>query len=177
LGDTSTRGNTPNIDLAVTAKFPDGTNGLILAEAKAHVAELGPGGKDPPIKCNKMSECRHKRIAAAIEEAADWLGGNRKGVLISRDSHYQFANRLAMSCFLAKHNIPIVLIYLGFTGDTGIRNPFSDSTHWQDQVLEHTREIFPESWWNSRIPWNGGMVWTIIRSLHCVRQTPSANNL
>src|SRR3954451_12895100 len=31
---------TPNIDLAVRAKFPDGKDGLVLVEAKAHCAEL-----------------------------------------------------------------------------------------------------------------------------------------
>jgi len=177
LGDTNPAGGTPNIDLAVTAKFSDGSDGLILTEAKAHVGELDfeRRGKLLPIKCNPLSKRRHERIADAIQEAADWLGGEKVGVRISRDSHYQFANRLAMSCFLAKHNIPIVLMYLGFTCDAGIRSSFRNPAHWQDQVLEHTREIYPASWWNSRLPWNGGTVWTIIRSLPCVRQTPNAD--
>jgi hypothetical protein len=160
--------------LAVRAKFPDGRSGLILAEAKAHAQELkrADRGKPVPDKPSDGSKRNHERIGAAIEEAGGWLGGDASRVRISRDARYQFANRLAMSCFLAKHDIPVVLIYLGFTGDAGVGTAFRDLRDWRDQVLEHTRGFFPALWWDNQIPWSGAPLWALIRCLPCLRQTP-----
>jgi len=168
LADPHPRAQTPNLDLAATAIFPDGQPGLVLVEAKAHIGELKAEEKGKP----PGSVRNHKSIGAAIEEAACWLGGGASGVRISRDNHYQFANGLAMSCFLAKRGIPVVLIYLGFTGDEAVGVPLRDGQSWRDQVLEHTRDIFPASWWDQQIPWSSGNLWTLIRSLPVLRQTP-----
>jgi hypothetical protein len=168
LADPHPDAQTPNIDFAATATFPDGRAGLVFAEAKAHVDELRneAGGKRPGSVRN------HESIGAGIEQAKAWLGGDANGVRISRDARYQFANRLAMSCFLAKHDIPVVLIYLGFTGDAGVGTAFRDLRDWRDQVLDHTRDFFPASWWDNQIPWSGAPLWTLIRCLPCLRQTP-----
>jgi hypothetical protein len=37
---------------------------------------------------------------------------------LTADSHYQLANRLASAYKVASAGIPVVLLYLGFTGDT-----------------------------------------------------------
>lgn len=53
---------------------------------------------------------------------------------ISRDSHYQFANRLGFAWKLASIGVPTVLVYLGFTGDDGIIDrgePLRDADHWR----------------------------------------------
>jgi hypothetical protein len=168
LADAHPRAQTPNIDFAATATFPNGQPGLVLAEAKAHEGEL----KDEEKGKSPGSVRNHESIGAAIEEAAHWLGGDASGVRISRDDHYQFANRLAISSFLAKCGIPIVLIYLGFTGDEAVGVPLRDGQDWREQVLEHTRDIFPASWWARQIPWSGGNLWTLIRCLPALRQTP-----
>jgi hypothetical protein len=171
LADPHPGAETPNIDLAAAAIFPDGRTGLILIEAKAHVAELtreACGKKKRPD-----SSClNHESIRSAIEEAAGWLGGEESQVCISRDACYQFSNRVALSCFLAMQGIPVALIYLGFTGDAGIGKPYRDLDHWRSEVLEHTRAIIPETWWDNQVPWDGGSLWLLIRSLPCLRQTP-----
>ena len=110
--------NTPNWDLAATATI-EGRKGLILAEAKANVPELGEAGKSLGDKASERSSENHARIGQAIAEAQTALSSVLEGVNISRGSHYQLANRVAFMWKLASLGIPTVLVYLGFTGDEG----------------------------------------------------------
>src|ERR1041385_5973478 len=62
---------------------------LVLVEAKAHANELKPIGKPPGNLQN------HDRIALAISDANMGLAAALPGWQLSRDSHYQIANRFA----------------------------------------------------------------------------------
>src|SRR5687768_17514962 len=86
---------------------------LVLIEAKAHVQEFTNGAAGQPANIN--SENR-ERIGRAISEARDALSRHANEIGISRDSWYQFSNRVAFAWKLASEGTPTALIYLGFTG-------------------------------------------------------------
>jgi hypothetical protein len=141
------RANTPNWDIAVSCEI-EGRPGLLLVEAKANVPELGIAGKPLTAKAseNTRSKANHERIGLAIAEARAGLEPALPGISISRDSHYQLANRLAFTWKLATLGIPTVLLYLGFTGDEGIRDagmPFDNDEHWQDVFGAHLKSVCP----------------------------------
>lgn len=100
--------NDPNWDLAASALFPNDREGLILVEAKAHVAELENEVKGKPKRDSAGSAANHESIGRAIGQASAALDDIMPGVAISRDSHYQFANRLAFSWKLAAMGVPTV---------------------------------------------------------------------
>ncbi len=177
--------NTPNWDIAVTCEL-DRRPGLLLVEAKANWPELGRDRKsDPNLTPN--SRDNHEHIGAAIQEAcAGWRKVNR-GVTISRDSHYQFANRLAFVWKLAELGIPVVLLYLGFTGDMGIKDagePFADDADWQRAFGAYASGVFPLKLVDRPQILEGTPVWVLSRSLPAlemsasvVRKLPSASGL
>ena len=72
------RANTPNWDLASTCHI-DGKEGLLLVEAKAHAAELSPGGKTPPASNSAKRKANHERIGKAIQQANAGLRGATGG--------------------------------------------------------------------------------------------------
>jgi len=147
--------NKPNWDLVVACDIA-GKPGLALVEAKAHERELDWGGKRVHLDGSARSVENHERIGKAITEASIALGKIAPGVSISRDSHYQLANRLAYSWKLASMGIPVILVYLGFTGDEGIEDvgtPLRDHAHWEAVMRTYTVGILPEGF--------------VERSLHC----------
>lgn len=88
-------------------------------------------------------------------------------VNISSDSHYQLANRLAFTWRLATLGIPVVLVYLGFTGDEGIRNvgrPFSSDAGWQEAFREYADSSFPVDMLGKRFEFLGTPVWVVSKS-------------
>jgi hypothetical protein len=71
--DRSHRANIPNWDIVSTADI-GGKEGLILVEAKAHVAELQrSGSKKLKAGASDDSKANHERIRAAIQPASDGL--------------------------------------------------------------------------------------------------------
>jgi hypothetical protein len=165
----------PNWDLAMEATFPDGKRGLVLVEAKAHVAELAGevGGKLFGKMSSKLNHCS---IGRAIREARTALNVLEPGVRISRDRCYQFSNRIAFAWRLAAtEGIPVALLYLGFTGDAVIAGPegrLRDGHHWRAEVVTHTSGIFPSALWERRIDTPKAPLWVLTRSLPCLRQSP-----
>jgi hypothetical protein len=137
--------NKPNWDLVVACDIA-GQPGLALVEAKAHERELGRGGKrEYPSESAKSAE-NHERIGKAIAEASLALSKIVPGVNISRNSHYQLANRLAYSWKIASMGIPVILVYLGFTGDEGIKDvgiPLRDHSHWEVIMHTYTEGVLP----------------------------------
>jgi hypothetical protein len=120
-----TAANVPNWDLACEARASGSRIGLVLVEAKAHEAEFLEGR----LPKNEGKSENHERISAAIEEARRDLSRHAQGVNISSAHWYQFSNRVAFAWKLASEGIPTVLIYLGFTGDGGMKyrsTPFRD---------------------------------------------------
>jgi len=152
--------NTPNWDLAATAAI-DGRPGLVLVEAKAHDRELKAEGKSPGNAAN------HARIRVAIDEANQALNSLRPGWDLSRDSYYQLANRLAWSWKLASLGVPVLLVYLGFTGAEEMRDqgaPFGSAADWERLVLGHSAGIVPESAWRQPLSVGGVTLAATIRS-------------
>jgi hypothetical protein len=130
---TERRGaNTPNWDLAASCRLA-GKQGLVLIEAKAHEGELNWGPKLLDASATVASKANHRRIGQAIEEARVALDRVLPGtVAISRDGHYQLSNRIAYAWKLASLGVPVVLVYLGFVGDTYFKNDYlRDADHWQ----------------------------------------------
>ena len=158
---------TPNWDLVVACEI-EGTPGLILVEAKANVAELKLDGKSEPNSLESRSGRNHLRIRSAIAQARSGLEDAGVPMQIAVGTHYQLANRIAFTWKLATLGIPTVLVYLGFTGDSGISDvglPLGGHRHWQEVLLEHAAPVVPEQFWGRRINVGNTSMWPLIRSL------------
>jgi hypothetical protein len=145
--------NTPNWDIAVGCEI-EGRPGLVLVEAKANWPELGVAGKAIAADASERSRENHERIGAAIEEARRGWCALDPRVSISRDSHYQLANRLAFTWKLASLGIPVVMLYLGFTGDDGISDagaPFVDDADWQGAFRGYSADVVPRDLFERRL--------------------------
>ncbi len=166
----------PNWDLVATADFPNGRRGLVLVEAKAHAGELR--GEKVGMRLRPDSNLANRtRIAEAIAEARDALGGEAAGVRINRDNCYQFANRVAFAWRLAAEGVPVALIYLGFIGDAvigSLSEPIIDGPGWCELVTEHTRDVMPVTMWERDLGTDRGIapLWLLMRSLPVARLSP-----
>lgn len=166
--------NTPNWDIVASCVI-EGRPGLVLVEAKANWPELGIGGKLLSDKASGRSKENHAHIGAAIKEAdTGWklLGPD---VSISSTSHYQLANRLAFTWKLATLGIPVVLVYLGFTGDHGIQDagaPFADHADWQNAFAQYANGTVPKSLFDRRLNVGLSPVWLLSRSLPVTEISP-----
>jgi hypothetical protein len=155
------RANTPNWDIASTATI-EGRPGLILVEAKAHSGELKVHGKRPGNGDNDQ------RIGAAIQQANAALNTILAGWALSKDSHYQLANRFAWAWKIASLGVPVVLVYLGFLraeemDDQG--EPFADANAWESCVKEHCQGIVPGAAWNTHLLIQGIPLRALLRSI------------
>jgi len=120
---------------------------------------------------------------AAIEEACRGWWTVDKGVSVSRDSHYQLVNRLAFAWKLATLGIPIVLVYLvylGFTGDEGIRDagvPFADPTEWNRAFAHYAAGVLPLALFERRLDLGPGCCREAAPSVNSrLRETPSTRD-
>ncbi|MDY6950507.1 MAG: hypothetical protein SWE60_03270 [Thermodesulfobacteriota bacterium] len=154
--------NTPNWDL-VAACSAEGTKGLILVEAKAHVNELDTAGKRQPTTENGKKN--HEQIGLAIERANTDLNAHHSGWALSRDTHYQLCNRFAWSWKLASMGIPVILVYLGFLNADEMPSPFPSEEAWSNAVYEYSKGIVPDGVWESKVMVRGTSFCPIIRSL------------
>jgi hypothetical protein len=158
--------NTPNWDIALSCII-EGRPGLVLVEAKANVPELGGAGKPLHAKASLGSRANHGRIGAAIEEARVGLQALGFPTEISRDTCYQFSNRIAFAWKLASLGVPTVLVYLGFTGDTGIANagePFWDDEHWRKIFGAYASSVNCTSLFERRVEVGLASAWMLVRS-------------
>jgi hypothetical protein len=145
--------NTPNWDMASTCIIGE-KNGLLLVEAKAHDAELKKDGKPRDKDASDGSDRNHEQIGRAISAASAGLNEAMAGWNLSRDSHYQLANRFAWAWQLASMGVPVLLVYLGFLCATEVNDlgkPFADYADWSRVVLEHSRNIVPQRAWGQDI--------------------------
>ena len=155
--------NTPNWDFASTCQVEE-KRGLLLVEAKAHTGELSDGGTGARNVRNLTS------IGAAISEANDALvritGGDWR---LSKDHHYQVANRFAWSWKLASLGIPVVLVYLGFLCAEEMREgenrPFAGQEDWANVVRTHTLGVVDEACWGKRLEVNGTPLRPLVRTV------------
>ncbi len=171
--------NKPNWDLVVTCEIA-GKPGLVLVEAKAHERELGWGGKRLRSGASSRSVENHERIGKAIAEASDALNKVVPGVNLLRDTHYQLANRLAYSWKIASMGIPVILVYLGFTGDEGIGNvgkPIKDHAHWEIVMREYMADVVPDNFIDRSLDCGKSHMRMIVRSRPVLEQSkPSTVN-
>ncbi len=160
------RANTPNWDVASTCKI-EGRKGLLLVEAKAHSNELSNNPKKQPSTKNGWKN--HKRIGSAIKQANAGLGRATGGSWgLSRDDHYQLANRFAWSWKLALLGVPVVLVYLGFLNAQEMAMdgaPFKSEGDWTRALKGHARGVVDDSCWEKRIEVNGTPFWPLIRTI------------
>jgi hypothetical protein len=167
------RANTPNWDLALECRI-EGVPGLVLVEAKANRPELNCGGK--PRGRSRTSQEYQDQICRAIAEACAGLTAYDPGVQISVDTHYQLANRAALLWKLAQLGVPTVLVYLGFTGDDGIRDvgePFTDHQDWCNAFAAYADAIVPRTIRERRLDLGAAPAWWLVRSRPVIGQSPS----
>ncbi|MCY4601449.1 MAG: hypothetical protein OXF27_16195 [Acidobacteria bacterium] len=158
--------NTPNWDLASTCKI-EGRDGLLLVEAKAHSNEFSNAGKPKPRSENGWSN--HARIGLAIEQANAGLECvTARPWGLSRDSHYQLANRFAWTWKLARLGVPVVLIYLGFLNADDMQQdsaPFPTEGDWSRALKDHARGVVDASFWGKRLGVDGTPFRPLIRAI------------
>lgn len=156
----------PTWDIVSTAEI-DGREGLVLVEAKAHGAELHVEGKLRSADCSPESRENHQQIATAIADAQRDLSRSAASWNISRDSHYQLANRIAWSWKIASLGTPVVLVYLGFlhAEEMALRGcPFRSHKEWVDTVLSHSSNVVPSELWNKMVASSGAAFYSVIAS-------------
>lgn len=170
--------NTPNWDLAVGCEVR-GTTGLLLVEAKANVPELSRSGKARGRDDDRRTDDGRQRsaenlvqISAAIEEARLGLEAHLPGISLGVDSHYQLSNRLAFAWKLASCGVPCVLMYLGFTEDTGLRQPLRDDAHWRSVFADHLAAVCPSGIPERSIDTGAAELWVLCRSKKVARESP-----
>lgn len=135
------RRKNPTWDLISTCSIA-GRKGLIIVEAKAHEAEMDYSGKPKPKKGKEESRKNYNKISRRIDEARKAIArqiGRRISIII--ESHYQLSNRIAMGWKLADCGLPVILLYLGFTGDTSLEKYFENDEHWQRVMGAYMRKF------------------------------------
>ncbi len=118
-------------------------------------------------------------IAVRIEEASNDLNRRLPGFAISRDRHYQLSNRVAFTWRIASLGLPVVLLFLGFTGDEGLRpegrEPFVDDADWHAAFADYMVGSVPIEALDRWIEFeSGGRMLISSRSLPVIEQSPPA---
>jgi len=75
---------------------------------------------------------------------------------------------------LATLGIPTVLIYLGFSGDEGIRDagaPFEDDADWRRAFGDYTKDQIPASMLERRLELGAAPAWFLVRSRKVIEQS------
>lgn len=132
--------NTPNWDLVSTCTIGD-REGLILAEAKAHVSEL----KEDDC-CTARNKDNYNKICSAMDDASKELGN---GWNLNPNGRYQLSNRFAWAWKIATLGKPVVLVYLGFLNAEEMQQPFNDATDWETRLRNYARGCVPDNAWES----------------------------
>jgi hypothetical protein len=136
-------------------------------EAKAHEDELDWLGKWLSPSAKVASKENHAKIASCIHEANAALNKLCDGLFnINVSSHYQLANRLTYAWKLAALGLPVVLLYLGFTGDTNIgADHFRNDPHWQRVMGGYLQGIVSQQFPEKIHKVNSGSIQMLIRSM------------
>lgn len=143
-------GKAPTWDMISLCQL-NGKDALLLVEAKAHKSEFNNSGKHPTK--NKPSDgsiINHQNIEKCINDACSNLSNTCTGFNVSIKSHYQLSNRVAFAWKLSQLNVPVVLLYLGFTGDDYFRDFFKDDSIWKDKFDKYIADVVPSSFINKK---------------------------
>ncbi|WP_145357907.1 hypothetical protein [Alienimonas californiensis] len=170
--------------LAPLQEEPSPRPALLLVEAKAHVGELkhkDPQKPLPPDASPERIKNRHSILGCINETQMRLNRAHRGRKRLSTADRYQLMNRLAYACKMASEGCDVVLMYLGFLGDRGIKKGewLRDDRHWQRAVGAYVRGRLPQ--WTLDRPLTiqdpgsekSGTLWFIARSLPVTRNTPS----
>jgi hypothetical protein len=95
-----------------------GEDGVVLVEAKAHLAEF-------ISKCEAVAPASIAKIEAALDATQEVLGARKSSEWMTR--YYQYANRLAHLHFLRAHGVDAQLAFVYFVGDDEMPGPTSRS--------------------------------------------------
>jgi hypothetical protein len=71
--------------------------------------------------------------------------------------------------------IPVILVYLGFTGDEGVHDvgaPFIDDQDWQQALSEYAGGAVPIDIFDQRIDLGPAPVWLVSRSRPVIEISP-----
>jgi len=139
---------------------------------KANKPELKSGGKVLKLNASNKSKANDVQIAAAIDEACKGLRLLEPNVAISYTAHYQLANRLAFTWKLVTLGIPTVLIYLGFIGDTGMKEPFPTSTEWEHTFKDYAAPSACHSLFERRLDCGAAPAWLLVRARDILGVSP-----
>jgi hypothetical protein len=141
--------------------------GLLLTEAKAHEGELDWPGKRLSASATVASKANHVQIAHCIQEANSALNNLCDGLFnLNVNSHYQLANRITYAWKLASLGLPIVLLYLGFIGDTYfIADYFQNDAHWQRVMGGYLQGTVSQQFPERVHKLNAGSLQMLVRSL------------
>jgi len=143
-------GKAPTWDMISLCQL-DGKDALLLVEAKAHKSEFNKGGKRQiKDKSSDGSRANHQNIEKCINDACSNLSNTCTGFNVSVKSHYQLSNRVAFAWKLSQLNVPVVLLYLGFTGDDYFRDFFRDDSIWKDKFEKYIAGIVPRNFINNK---------------------------
>lgn len=160
------RGTRPTWDLLCHV-LVSGIAGLLLVEAKAHEDELDWSGKQLSPSAKLASKENHKQIGECVNEANAALNKLCDGLFnLDINSHYQLVNRVAYGWKLANLGLPIVLLYLGFTGDTYFKaDYFHDDLHWQRVMGGYLQGVVSQQFPERVHKVSNGSLQLLIRSL------------
>ncbi|MCZ2112928.1 MAG: hypothetical protein LC131_03705, partial [Anaerolineae bacterium] len=90
----------------------------------------------------------------------------RKGFQLRRDGHYQLSNRIAWAWKMAACGVHVVLMYLGFTGNTYFAADFlRDDAHWQTLMKTYLAAVAPPRFAATALEIGGGSLRFLARSL------------
>ena len=173
LRHRTSRNRSPSWDLiARLANDKAKEVGLLLVEAKAHETEIKTTDrKTPPTSTEKSTE-NHAHIARTIARASKRLSQLGHGPFsLSHESHYQLSNRLTCAALLADMGYHVVLMYLGFTGDTYFTDDyFRSPEHWQRVFGGYLQNVVPQRFPEQRCEMdNGGALTLVVRSQAVLR--------
>ena len=144
----------PSFDIASTCTI-NGTEGMLLVEAKAHSAEL-------KVDDSANGSCANlTRIEECIQEANAKMTAQTKSVwALSHKHRYQIANRFAWSSKLLEEGYHVILVYLGFlnaeemlkgqTPGRPPRIPFANNSEWESYVESYSKPVLPTEAWNNQ---------------------------
>jgi hypothetical protein len=161
---------TPNFDIASTCTV-GGVPGLLLIEAKAHAQELRKeeSGRLLDLDATDDRKASHGTIGNAIAEAAAGLALTTGAPChLSRDTHYQMANRFAWAWKLTELGVPVVLVYLGFLNADEMQDrsaPFASDAEWTQLVQAHSAPLFDVDPWEKVWACDGHSLVPLIRSI------------
>lgn len=143
-------GKSPTWDMISLCQL-NGKEAILLVEAKAHIKEFDIKGKRLKDNPSDGSITNHSNIEARIKEACGDLNCTHTGFDISRDKHYQLSNRVAFAWQLKQLNVPVVLLYLGFTGDDYFKKDFfKDDSHWEEEFTKYIDGVVPIDFINKK---------------------------